>query len=206
MTIDWKKGQWRRGGATSTEGAPGAAAMTFASDWAPIRAYETRMIKFPERVYGDVLPLLRESDWNIFNVECVFDEGSPPIPKAGPALRGGADVARQLRGRGSVPIRRRRARGVRDGSMEARPTNREAAEARRCRRRRLPRRQGISARPDAVCRWDAARRSRRRGGRGHRPSSARAARDRNLRRSTSADRLQSGKLRRQSYIHPSGIP
>ncbi|HWL51602.1 MAG TPA: CapA family protein [Chthoniobacteraceae bacterium] len=67
--------------------------VTIASDWAPIWTYEALMEADPLAVYGDLLPLLRGSDLNIVNVECVLGEKGAPIPKAGPCLRGDEKVA-----------------------------------------------------------------------------------------------------------------
>lgn len=69
-------------------GAKTGYRVTVASDWAPIWSYEALMQREPLAVYGDLLPILRESDLNIVNVECVLGEKGQPIPKAGPCLRG----------------------------------------------------------------------------------------------------------------------
>lgn len=66
----------------------GDARITIASDWAPIWTYQALMEHNPLAVYGDLLPLLRESDLNIVNVECVLGTRGSPAPKAGPALQG----------------------------------------------------------------------------------------------------------------------
>lgn len=63
--------------------------MTIGADWAPIRRYADLIAEEPAGIYGDLLPLLAESDLNVFNVEAVLsDKALAPIPKAGPALIG----------------------------------------------------------------------------------------------------------------------
>ncbi len=70
--------------------------MTVASDWAPLEFYLPVMSRDPEAVYGDLLPLLRESDLNLVNVECVLGGAGAPIPKGGPCLRADARHAAAL--------------------------------------------------------------------------------------------------------------
>jgi poly-gamma-glutamate capsule biosynthesis protein CapA/YwtB (metallophosphatase superfamily) len=67
--------------------------VTIASDWAPIRAYEELAASDPLAVYGDLLPIFRDSDLNIVNVECALCRDGEPILKAGPALRADPDRA-----------------------------------------------------------------------------------------------------------------
>lgn len=87
--IDWSQGR------CDFHPAPQGrdARVTIASDWAPIRAYEELAASDPLALYGDLLPLFRESDLNIVNVECALCRNGQPILKAGPALRADPDRA-----------------------------------------------------------------------------------------------------------------
>jgi hypothetical protein len=62
-TLNWDKGCWEND--TDAE-----AELLIASDWAPIRAYSDIILKNPESVYGDLMPVLRQSDLRIANLEC----------------------------------------------------------------------------------------------------------------------------------------
>jgi poly-gamma-glutamate synthesis protein (capsule biosynthesis protein) len=92
MSFDWTSGSW------AADGAPSArtARITVAADWAPIRVYEPIIKQNPLAVYGDLLPLFRDSDLNLVNVEAVLGEVGTPIPKAGPHLRGAATAVEAL--------------------------------------------------------------------------------------------------------------
>ncbi len=93
MAIDWQRGTWQAEGA----GARRAARITVASDWGPRGpAYEPHLLARPEGIYGDLLPLLRESDLNVVNVESVLGEEGMPIRKGGPNLRGDEGAVRAL--------------------------------------------------------------------------------------------------------------
>ena len=93
MAIDWRTGTWRAEGA----GEGRALRITVASDWGPRgRGYEPHLLARPEGIYGDLLPLLRESDLNVVNVESVLGEAGAPILKDGPNLRGDEGAARAL--------------------------------------------------------------------------------------------------------------
>lgn len=76
--------------------APAALRITIASDWAPIRAYETAMVNGGAAIFGDLLPHLRESNLNIVNVEATLGDKGTPIPKSGPNLRGSEKAVRSL--------------------------------------------------------------------------------------------------------------
>ena len=81
--FDWKKGCWEN------EYAPEAASeILIASDWAPIRAYEKIIIRDPEAVYGDLIPVLRQSDLRIVNLECSLTSDVSAIWKSGSVLKG----------------------------------------------------------------------------------------------------------------------
>jgi poly-gamma-glutamate capsule biosynthesis protein CapA/YwtB (metallophosphatase superfamily) len=59
-----------------------------ASDWAPIRAFESVVSRDPEAVYGDVLPALREADLSIVNCECALTAARRPVWKSGAVFKG----------------------------------------------------------------------------------------------------------------------
>lgn len=81
--FDWKKGCWEN------EYAPEAASeILIASDWAPIRAYEKIIIRDPEAVYGDLIPVLRQSDLRIVNLECSLTSDVSATWKSGSVLKG----------------------------------------------------------------------------------------------------------------------
>ncbi len=62
--------------------------LVIAGDWAPRKAYTDLLGAEPEGCYGDLLPLLRDHDLRIVNVETVLGEEGAPIPKNGPCLKG----------------------------------------------------------------------------------------------------------------------
>lgn len=93
-TLDWSNGSW-------TNNAESRAELLIASDWAPIRAYSSIIMNDPESVYGDVLPVLRQSDLRIANLECPLSKGDSPVWKSGSVLKGEPG---HLRGLTSVPF------------------------------------------------------------------------------------------------------
>jgi len=52
--INWETGTWKR----SAE-AESTAQIIIAGDWAPIRELSDLILKNPEAVYGDLLPVVR---------------------------------------------------------------------------------------------------------------------------------------------------
>jgi poly-gamma-glutamate synthesis protein (capsule biosynthesis protein) len=90
--FDWKIG------ACEIAGAPkqNLTRVTVASDWGALWDYEALILDDPPAVYGDLLPLLREGDLNLVNVECALGEIGAPIRKGGPALRAPAQAVRSL--------------------------------------------------------------------------------------------------------------
>lgn len=75
MIADWARGVWTAGttgeivrpeGSGERKAAANKAArLTIGSDWLPLRGYEIKSGEDPLAVYGDLLPLLRNSDVNI---------------------------------------------------------------------------------------------------------------------------------------------
>jgi hypothetical protein len=62
------------------------AAITICSDWAA-RRYKKMLIEEPLAVYGDLLPILQQSDFCAVNVETVLGNHGEPIIKGGPNIR-----------------------------------------------------------------------------------------------------------------------
>lgn len=62
------------------------AKITICSDWAG-RHYEEKLIQDPLAVYGDLLPVLQQSDFCAVNVETVLGDQGEPIAKGGPNIR-----------------------------------------------------------------------------------------------------------------------
>jgi len=93
VIIDWLTGSWR----AKEMGKGRTSRVTVASDWGPRgRAYEPHLLARPEGIHGDLLPLLRESDLNMVNVESVLGDAGAPIAKEGPNLRGDEGAVRSL--------------------------------------------------------------------------------------------------------------
>lgn len=63
----------------------------FAADLAPIRAFSPLMAADPEAIYGDLLPELRHSDYNIVNLEAPLCREGDFIVKSGAAFSGGPE-------------------------------------------------------------------------------------------------------------------
>ena len=81
--LNWATGIWK-----SEDGSAAQAEVLIASDWAPIRNYSDIILNDPEAVYGDVLPVLRESDLRIANLECPLCAKETPVWKSGTVLKG----------------------------------------------------------------------------------------------------------------------
>ena len=74
--FDWEEGSWR-----GDSYRKASAEVIIASDWAPIRNFAPIIAKEPETVYGDLMPLLRQVDLRIANLECpVSLDGSADTP------------------------------------------------------------------------------------------------------------------------------
>lgn len=59
-----------------------------ASDWAPIRAFDSIVRYDPGAVYGDLLPLLRSADLRVVNCECALTRSTKPVWKSGSVFKG----------------------------------------------------------------------------------------------------------------------
>ena len=81
--LDWDTGVWRR-----ANGIAPAAEIVIAADWAPIRDFSGTILKDPEAVYGDLLPVLQDSHLRLVNLECPLVDGGTPVHKSGTVLKG----------------------------------------------------------------------------------------------------------------------
>lgn len=82
--MDWTTGRWESG----IVGDGPRWRVVIAGDWAPRNAYVDLLAAEPEGCYGDLLPVLRDNDLRIVNVETVLGDEGAPIPKNGPHLKG----------------------------------------------------------------------------------------------------------------------
>lgn len=90
--IDWTTGRWENPVAA---GGP-RWRVVIAGDWAPRRHYETVLVDEPTNIYGDLMPVLRDNDLRIVNVETVLGDDGEAIPKNGPNLVGPAAAVKAL--------------------------------------------------------------------------------------------------------------
>jgi hypothetical protein len=81
--FDWSRGRWANAAVPQAQ-----AEIVIASDWAPIRAFEEIVARSPEAVYGDVLPILRQNDLRIVNLECALSADASPVWKSGSVFKG----------------------------------------------------------------------------------------------------------------------
>lgn len=69
-----------------------------AGDFCPIRRIEETMLGTdPESIYGDVLPILRDKDISLVNLECSLTEHSSAARKSGPNLKAHPSCANSIR-------------------------------------------------------------------------------------------------------------
>lgn len=94
--VDWQTGTWRH-----LRGGRPAAEIVIAGDWAPIRDFSDAMLADPAAVYGDLLPVIRESHLRVANLECPLVDAGAPVHKSGAVLKG---VAGHIRGLTTVPF------------------------------------------------------------------------------------------------------
>lgn len=95
-SLDWGQGRWHDPAA-----GPAAARIVVAADWAPIRAFAEPLAANPETVYGDLLPVLRQADLRLVNLECVLSDRGAPVWKSGSVFKG---ESRHLSGLQAVPF------------------------------------------------------------------------------------------------------
>ena len=89
--FDWENGCWKNENAPATD-----AQILIASDWAPIRAFDAIIRDDPEAIYGDLLPVMRQSDLRIVNLECPLTPFETPVWKSGTVLKGDPEHVRGL--------------------------------------------------------------------------------------------------------------
>ena len=94
--FDWHKGTWNSGRTDEV-----AATVVITADWAPIRRFSSVIETDPTAVYGDLLPVLRQADLRITNLECPLTTEKNPVWKSGSELRGSPT---HVRGLTSVPF------------------------------------------------------------------------------------------------------
>ncbi|NUP99108.1 MAG: CapA family protein [Armatimonadetes bacterium] len=80
--MDWTTGRYENSDAPAGE----RWRVVIAGDWAPRHRYAALLADEPESCYGNLLPLLRDNDLRIVNVETVLGSEGTPIPKNGPHL------------------------------------------------------------------------------------------------------------------------
>ena len=83
IMLNWKTGIWK-----NEDGSAAQAEVLIAADWAPIRKFSDIILNDPEAVYGNLLPIMRESDLRIANLECPLCEKDTPVWKSGTVLKG----------------------------------------------------------------------------------------------------------------------
>jgi hypothetical protein len=93
--FDWKNGCWINENALKPD-----AEIIISGDWAPIRAFDKIIENAPESIYGNVLPVLRNSDLRITNLECTLF-GETPVWKSGAVFKGRPE---HIKGLTSVPF------------------------------------------------------------------------------------------------------
>jgi poly-gamma-glutamate synthesis protein (capsule biosynthesis protein) len=74
--------------ATRTRRHASPVTVLVASDWAPIRAFDSIVRDAPESIYGDLLPVLRRADVRIVNCECALTSAATPAWKSGAVFKG----------------------------------------------------------------------------------------------------------------------
>jgi len=94
--FDWSRGRWVNAAVPRAQ-----AEIVIAADWAPIRAFEEIVARTPEAVYGDVLPILRQNDLRIVNLECALSADATPVWKSGSVFKGRPE---HIRGLTAVPF------------------------------------------------------------------------------------------------------
>jgi hypothetical protein len=87
LLIDQSSGKIQLGAADQQIIDQPQWSMVVCGDWAPSPDQQKLLRKGPEYLYGDLLPILRETDLAIVNLEAAIDdESAKAIPKDGPHL------------------------------------------------------------------------------------------------------------------------
>lgn len=95
-TFDWSRGRW-----SDPLGKEPDTRICIAGDWAPIRNFKPLIETRPESVYGDLLPLLRQADLAVVNLEAPLSDGGSPVHKSGAVFKG---EKRHVNGLAAVPF------------------------------------------------------------------------------------------------------
>jgi len=91
--IDWQTGKIVSDGRV---GKGSTWSLVSAGDWAALPAFVEQMLKNPCDPYGALLPVIRDADLAIVNLETVLSDRGTSIIKCGPNLRGPADAIHSL--------------------------------------------------------------------------------------------------------------
>jgi poly-gamma-glutamate synthesis protein (capsule biosynthesis protein) len=94
--MNWENGTWESPGA-----ADPVADIIIAGDWAPIREFSDIVLADPEAVYGDLLPVMKNCDLRMVNLECPLVDTGTPVHKSGTVLKGVSD---HIHGLTTVPF------------------------------------------------------------------------------------------------------
>lgn len=81
--FNFQTGSW-----SGDTGPTDAATLIIAGDWAPIRAFAPLIESDPQSIYGDVLPLLREADLSLVNLEAPLSDIGNEVSKSGAVFKG----------------------------------------------------------------------------------------------------------------------
>lgn len=79
--IDFSNGTWR-------SGRKAAATLLIAGDWAPIRNFQPLIENDPEAIYGNLLPVIREADISLVNLEAALSDTGQEVCKSGAVFKG----------------------------------------------------------------------------------------------------------------------
>lgn len=80
-SFDWGRGTWG-------DNSRADATICFAGDWAPIRAFQPIIESDPEAIYGDLLPMIRDCDLRVVNLEAPLSDRGTPACKSGAVFKG----------------------------------------------------------------------------------------------------------------------
>lgn len=86
------------GGLRISSAADDQVQVCICSDWSAMRKFERIADWEIDQVYGDLLPLLREGDFNLFNLEAPVTSRENPVRKGGPCLVSSPDAMGMISG------------------------------------------------------------------------------------------------------------
>lgn len=82
-SFNWDMGTW-----SDLSSGAADASLCIAGDWAPIRAFQPLIENEPEKIYGDLLPVIRSVDLSIVNLEAPLSDLGSPVCKSGAVFKG----------------------------------------------------------------------------------------------------------------------